>query len=115
MTTKVDEIGKAVEKILTEYQDATEATMKKAVDKASRKAVKELKENSPRKSGTYGQSWTAKVNETVKVLAYEKVVFNRKRYWLTQVLEKGPRKRPHIAKAEQDAVDTLVQEIKKNV
>ena len=115
MAAKVDEIGKAVEKILSEYQDTTVDTMKKAVDKASRKAVRELKENSPRKTGTYGQSWTAKVNQSVKVIAYEKVVFNRKRYWLTQVLEKGPRKRPHIAKAEQDAVDTLVEEIKKNV
>lgn len=115
MKVKADEIGKAAEKILSEYEGATVATMKKAVDKASRNAVKELKANSPRSTGTYGQSWTAKVNQSVKVIAYEKVVFNRKRYWLTQVLEKGPRKRPHIAKAEQDAIETLVKEIEKNV
>jgi uncharacterized membrane-anchored protein len=120
---KVNEIGRAVEKVLSEYKDATVATMKKAIDKTSKQAVRDLKADSPKRTGAYAKSWASKVDKKTSVLAYEKIVFNKKHYRLTHLLEKGHRKvnggfvaaRPHIAKVEQDAVKTLVKEIEKNV
>lgn len=120
---KVNEIGRAVEKVLAEYKDATVATMKKAIDKTSKQAVRDLKADSPKRTGAYAKSWASKVDKKTSVLAYEKIVFNKKHYRLTHLLEKGHRKvnggfvaaRPHIAKVEQDAVKTLVKEIEKNV
>jgi hypothetical protein len=120
---KVNEIGRAVEKVLSEYKDATVATMKKAIDKTSKQAVRDLKADSPKRTGAYEKSWASKVDKKTSVLAYEKIVFNKKHYRLTHLLEKGHRKvnggfvaaRPHIAKVEQDAIKTLVKEIEKNV
>lgn len=120
---KVNEIGRAVEKVLAEYKDATVATMKKAIDKTSKQAVRDLKADSPKRTGAYAKSWASKVDKKTSVLAYEKIVFNKKRYYITHLLEKGHRKanggfvaaQPHIAKVEQDAVKTLVKEIEKNV
>ena len=120
---KVNEIGRAVEKVLSEYKDATVETMKKAIDKTSKQAVRDLKADSPKRTGAYAKSWASKVDKKTSVLAYEKIVFNKKHYRLTHLLEKGHRKvnggfvaaRPHIAKVEQDAVKTLVKEIEKNV
>ena len=120
---KVNEIGRAVEKVLAEYKDATVETMKKAIDKTSKQAVRDLKADSPKRTGAYAKSWASKVDKKTSVLAYEKIVFNKKHYRLTHLLEKGHRKvnggfvaaRPHIAKVEQDAVKTLVKEIEKNV
>ena len=120
---KTYEIGRAVEKVLAEYKDATVETMKKAIDKTSKQAVRDLKADSPKRTGAYAKSWASKVDKKTSVLAYEKIVFNKKHYRLTHLLEKGHRKvnggfvaaRPHIAKVEQDAVKTLVKEIEKNV
>lgn len=120
---KTNEIGRAVEKVLAEYKDATVETMKKAIDKTSKQAVRDLKADSPKRTGAYAKSWASKVDKKTSVLAYEKIVFNKKHYRLTHLLEKGHRKvnggfvaaRPHIAKVEQDAVKTLVKEIEKNV
>ena len=120
---KVNEIGRAVEKVLAEYKDATVETMKKAIDKTSKRAVRDLKADSPKRTGAYAESWTSKVDKKTSVVAYEKIVFNKKHYRLTHMFEKGHRKvnggfvaaRPHIAKVEQDAVKTLVKEIEKNV
>jgi len=120
---KTYEIGRAVEKVLAEYKDATVETMKKAIDKTSKQAVRDLKADSPKRTGAYAKSWASKVDKKTSVLAYEKIVFNKKHYRLTHLLEKGHRKvnggfvaaQPHIAKVEQDAVKTLVKEIEKNV
>ena len=109
MKIKADQLAKEVAKVLDEYQDATIDVMKKAVDKASKEAVDSLKSDSPKRTGAYAKDWASK-----------KVVYNKKHYRLTHLLEKGHRKvnggfvaaRPHIAKVEQEAIDTLVKEIK---
>lgn len=124
---KTNEIGRAVEKVLAEYKDATVETMKKAIDKTSKQAVRDLKAESPKRTGAYAKSWTSKVDKKTSVLAYEKIVFNKKHYRLTHLLEKGHDVKRngrvvghanpirHIAEVEQDAVKTLVKEIEKNV
>lgn len=117
---KTDDMATAINKILTEYEGATVKSMKRAVDKAAKEAVKKLRADSPVRTGKYSSGWESKKTAQTNKWAYEKVVLNKKRYYITHLLEKGHRKanggyvaaRPHIAKVEAEAIDTLVEGIK---
>ena len=123
MKIKADELANTIAKTLEEYKGATVETMKKAVDKAAKQAVSDLKATSPVQTGAYAKDWAAKNDRKANKWAYAKVVYNKKHYRLTHLLEKGHRKvnggmvaaRPHIAKVEEEAIDELVKEIKDNV
>ena len=58
--TTVDGLAKAIQKTLAEYEGVTIDSMKAAVDKASKEAVRELKSSSPKRNGAYARSWTSK-------------------------------------------------------
>lgn len=118
---KIDALGKEVAKVLEEYKETTVENMKQAVDKAAKEAVSQLKSSSPKRTGKYAKGWTSKVDKQTNQWAYSRTIQNKDRYYLTHLLEKGHRKvnggrvsgRSHIEKAEQDAIETMVKEIKK--
>lgn len=119
-TIKADQLAQEIVKILDDYRDTTIDKMKESVDKAAKQAVNELKTSSPKRTGTYAKDWAAKKDRKANKWAYGKVVYNKKHYRLTHLLEKGHRKvnggmvaaRPHIAKVEEKAINTLVEGIK---
>ena len=125
--TTVDGLSKAIQKTLAEYEGVTIDSMKAAVDKASKEAVRELKSSSPNRTGAYAKSWTSKKTKLTNKWAYEKTVYNKDHYRLTHLLEKGHkvvgakngRTRvdpiPHIEKVEKKAVETLVREMKETL
>lgn len=123
MKVKADAMAQEIAKTLKEYEGVTVDNMKKAVDKAAKKAVKDLKSTSPKRTGAYSKSWASKSVKKSNAWAYEKTVYNKKHYRLTHLLEKGHRKvnggtvaaRPHIAKVEQKVIDDLVKDIKEGV
>ena len=127
MKTTVDDLSKAIQKTLAEYEGVTIESMKSAVDKASKEAVRELKSSSPKRNGAYARSWTSKKKKLVNKYAYEKTVYNKDHYRLTHLLEKGHKvvgakngrtwvdARPHIEKVEKKAVETLVNEMKETL
>lgn len=127
MKTTVDDLSKAIQKTLAEYEGVTIDSMKAAVDKASKEAVRELKSSSPKRNGAYARSWTSKKKKLANKYAYEKTVYNKDHYRLTHLLEKGHRvvgakngrtwvdARPHIEKVEQKAVEKLVNEMKETL
>lgn len=127
MKTTVDDLSKAIQKTLAEYEGVTIESMKAAVDKASKEAVRELKSSSPKRNGAYARSWTSKKTKLANKYAYEKTVYNKDHYRLTHLLEKGHRvvgakngrtwvdARPHIEKVEQKAIETLVNEMKETL
>lgn len=127
MKIKADEVAKTIAKTLEEYEGTTVDAMKKAVDKAAKQAVSDLKVTSPKRTGAYAKDWAAKNDRQKNKWAYAKVVYNKKHYRLTHLLEKGHKvpqaikgKRwvdaiPHIADVEQEAINELVKEIKDNV
>ena len=127
MKTTVDDLSKAIQKTLAEYEGVTVESMKAAVDKASKEAVRELKSSSPNRTGAYAKSWTSKKTKLTNKWAYEKTVYNKDHYRLTHLLEKGHkvvgakngRTRvdpiPHIEKVEKKAVETLVREMKETL
>ena len=119
-TIKADQLAQEIVKIMDDYRDTTVDKMKEAVDKAAKQAVNELKNSSPKRTGAYAKDWAAKKDRKANKWAYGKVVYNKKHYRLTHLLEKGHRKvnggmvaaRPHIAKVEEKAINTLVEGIK---
>lgn len=81
---------------------------------------KEITLSAPKDTGTYAKSWSVKkTKETSNSL--ELTVHSKNRYQLAHLLEYGHAKRgggrvsarPHIAQAEENAIETLETEIAK--
>lgn len=118
----VDELADAVMENLTEYANLATDDMKKAVRKAGNTARKEIAANAPKNTGAYGKSWSVKTTKESSN-ALEITVHSRNRYQLAHLLEHGHAKRgggrvsarPHIAPAEETAVEQLEKEIERSL
>ena len=106
-----DDLVIQMRKVLDEYSKELQERVDAAIDMASKDTVKRLKNTSPRDSGDYAKSWTR------KKIAGGYVVYNKKHYRLTHLLENGHAlanqfgslgKRvpayPHIKPAEQEGI-----------
>ena len=120
MATKIDNLANEIMEGLKEYADLASDDVKKAVRKAGNTVRKDISENAPKDTGAYAKSWSVKkTKETSNSL--EVTVYSKNRYQLAHLLEHGHAKRgggrvaarPHIAQAEQSAVETLDSEIAK--
>ena len=120
MATKIDNLANEIMEGLKEYADLASDDVKKAVRKAGNTVRKEISENAPKDTGAYAKSWSVKkTKETSNSL--DVTVYSKNRYQLAHLLEHGHAKRgggrvaarPHIAQAEQSAVETLDSEIAK--
>ena len=124
-TIKIEDMGKEISKILQEYAAATEETCEKAIVATSKETVKKLKQTSPKDKGDYAKSWTYGNNPRKRRQKglRTKVIYNKKFYMLTHLLEKGHKKRnggvvsaqPHIGPAEEFASDTVYRKIKEGI
>ena len=103
---------------LKEYADLATDDLKKSVRKAGNTARKDIAASAPKNTGAYAKSWSVKkTKETSNSL--ELTVHSRNRYQLAHLLEHGHAKRgggrvaarPHIAQAEENAIETLETEI----
>lgn len=120
--TLIDNMTTEIMKGLNEYADLVTTDMKKAVKTSSTLAKNEIKANAPRDSGDYANSWATKTTlETSNSL--EMTVYSKNRGSITHLLENGHANRgggrtkayPHIAPAEQSAIEKLENEIKRAV
>lgn len=120
MATKIDNLANEIMEGLKEYADLASDDVKKAVRKAENTVRKEISENAPKDTGAYAKSWSVKkMKETSNSL--EVTVHSKNRYQLAHLLEHGHAKRgggrvaarPHIAQAEENAIETLETEIEK--
>lgn len=118
MATKIDNLADEIMNGLKEYADLATDDLKKSIRKAGNAAKKEIAASAPKDTGTYVKSWSVKkTKETSNSL--EVVVHSKNRYQLTHLLEYGHAKRgggrvsarPHIAQAEENAIETLETEI----
>ena len=118
----VDGLADAIMEGLTEYADLATEDMKKAVRKAGNTARKEIEAGAPRDTGAYAKSWSVKTTKE-SANALEVTVHSRNRYQLAHLLEHGHAKRgggrvsarPHIAPAEETAVEQLEKEIERSL
>lgn len=114
---------KEIADALSEYADLSSDLMKETIDKVAKETVKELKATSPKRTGTYAKSWKQKTLNSTP-LSLDKIVYAGKPgYRITHLLEKGHAKRgggrvpgyPHIAKAERNAQDKIMQALKRKL
>lgn len=117
---KIDKLADEITKGLKEYADLATDDMKKSVRKAGSAVRKEISQSAPKDTGVYAKSWSVKkTKETSNSL--EVTVYSKNRYQLAHLLEHGHAKRgggrvtarPHIVKAEENAIDVLEKEILK--
>lgn len=115
---KIDNLANEIMEGLKEYADLASDDVKKAVRKAGNTVRKEISENAPKDTGAYAKSWSVKkTKETSNSL--EVTVYSKNRYQLAHLLEHGHAKRgggrvaarPHIAQAEENAIEILETEI----
>ena len=117
-TIPVDQLASEVMNGLEEYAELAADVLKKEIQEAGKTAKKQIEATAPRRTGRYAKSWAVKkVSETSNSL--EVTVHSKNRYMLTHLLENGHAKRgggrvaaiPHIAPAEEAAVQSLEQNI----
>lgn len=82
----VDGLSKEIEKALKEYTEEVEVALDKTKRDLAKQGIKELKANSPVRTGKYAKSWTRKKRG-------KKIILHNKEYQLTHLLEKGHAKR----------------------
>lgn len=119
MSVSVDDFVKAVTMELNKYADVAPSVLYDAVLEASKEAVAELNMTSPYDTGAYARSWNYKKPIRQKATFIYGVVYNKDHYRLTHLLENGhlivsgPRAGertqsfPHIAEAEDNALETM--------
>lgn len=117
-TIKIDKLSNEILQGLKEYANLATDDLKKSIRKAGNTVRKEIATSAPKDTGAYAKSWSVKkTKETSNTL--ELTVHSKNRYQLAHLLEYGHAKRgggrvaakPHIAKAEQNAIETLESEI----
>ena len=118
----IDNLAKTIMEGLQEYADVASADVKTAVRKAGKNVKAEISANAPKRTGAYAKSWAVKTEkETAHSL--EVVVHSKNRYQIAHLLEHGHAKRgggrvagiPHIAPAEEKAVNQLEEDIVKKL
>ena len=119
---KIDEMANVIVKEMQAYSTLATDVMKKAVKKAANSAKKDINSNAPKDTGAYAKSWSVK-NMKETSTALELTVHSKNRYQIAHLLEKGHAlrgggrapARPHIAPAEEAAIEELQQEIGKGL
>lgn len=117
----IDKFADEIQKIAEGYVEEVNKAVAEVLPKVGKDAVKELKQTSPKKTGRYAKGWTSKVEK--ERLSTSVSIYNKDRYQLTHLLEKGHAKvnggrvpaHPHIKPAEDHAADNAVKQIKEKV
>ncbi len=116
----IDQMASAIMEGLQEYADLATDELKESVKKAGKAVKDEIAQTAPKDTGKYAKSWTVKtIKETSNTL--DVVVHSKNRYQIAHLLEHGHAKRgggrvaarPHIAPAEEKAIETLEREVEK--
>ena len=123
MATDRVSIGQMADAImdgLEEYASLATDDLKASVRKAGKTVKDEITATAPKDTGKYTKSWAVKTQKETSH-SLELVVHSKNRCQLAHLLEFGHAKRgggrvaarPHIAPAEEKAIDALEREIEK--
>lgn len=124
-TISIDDLAAEVNDLLQEYGAKVYDQVVVASDEIAKETVKELRETSPKDSGAYAKAWRhSKADGVIPGLSYGRVVHVRSpHYRLTHLLEYGhalrqggrAAARPHIKKAEQNAITKFVHRLTEGI
>lgn len=85
--TKVDGITLEFEKILTDISDEAKEAVDKASTDVAQEAAKKLRNNSPKKTGSYAKGWRVKTEKSRRSI--KNTVYNATKPQITHLLEWG--------------------------
>ena len=116
----ISQLSAAVMEVVREYADTATEEVKQAVTETGDTVRDEIRQNAPKDTGRYAQSWTVKkTKETSQSLTV--TVHSKDHYQLAHLLEFGHAKRgggrvaaqPHIAQAEEHGIEQLEEKLRK--
>lgn len=119
---KSDSLAEVIAEELLKFNEQVAAGIKTACADVAKECCVEIKQNSPKLTGSYKKGWRAKLDfEGANTVKY--VVHNKTDYQLTHLLEHGHAKLgggrapafPHVAPAEEHAVQELEERIERAV
>lgn len=87
-SVKIDSLSKEISKALESYSDDISEIVENVANDVGKEAVSELKETSPKKSGSYANGWTFKKGKSGRN-RYSIKIHNKTDYQLTHLLEFG--------------------------
>ncbi len=116
------DLSKEIAEALKGYCDDTEKKINDAIAETTKTAVDKLKSESPKRSGAYAKDWAVKNagGKTKGIMKIQgKVVYNKKHYQLTHLLEfghlsrNGKRVKPqaHIKPIEDEMIEALIKKL----
>ncbi|MBP0987978.1 MAG: HK97 gp10 family phage protein [Oscillospiraceae bacterium] len=115
------DIAKQITDAMAQYTAEVKSEIESSIKNVGTEAKARLKSSSPFRKGKYRRGWTVKTETRNGVLSL--TVYN-KNGWLTNILEKGHKKRggngfvagrPHIADVEEWAVKAAEEAVRKAV
>lgn len=125
MSVPIEKMEAELMKILRDYQDLTDEEMKQAVTKTANAVKNAIKQEAPRDTERYKNSWATKKTAS-KRHKTAVTVYSKNRYQLTHLLENGHELKdrygnkigdvkeiPHIAPATENAEKELMYQLRK--
>lgn len=115
------ELSKEIQKYLQEYKEEIDEDVQDETDKAIASAKSELRSISPKNTGNYASGWAVKSKKYSN--GYYKVIWNRKAYQLTHLLEFGHATRnggrtkaqPHIRPTEEKYKTRFTESLERRI
>lgn len=115
------ELSKEIQKYLQEYKEEIDEDVQDETDKAIASAKTELRSISPKNTGNYASGWAVKSKKYSN--GYYKVIWNRKAYQLTHLLEFGHATRnggrtkaqPHIRPTEEKYKTRFTESLERRI
>jgi HK97 gp10 family phage protein len=115
------ELSKEIQKYLQEYKEEIDEDVQDETDKAIASAKSELRSISPKNTGNYASGWAVKSQKYSN--GYYKVIWNRKAYQLTHLLEFGHATRnggrtkaqPHIRPTEEKYKTRFTESLERRI
>lgn len=81
-----------IRKVLEEYTTTVQVAVDQAVEECGKGMQKEIKANSPKRTGDYKKGWRCEISENGRG-SKQALIKNKTDYQLTHLLEKGHKKR----------------------
>lgn len=120
----INDLSKEIANILEDYKIETDEKVVKLVNKVIKNAKIDLVKNSPKNTGDYAGGWSITIGQK-GINFFSKVIYNKKHYRLTHLLEFGhatrdgdhtipqPHVRPVENKYKEEFINELGDELKK--
>lgn len=117
----IDQLARAITQAVQAYTQEVSEAIAEAVEETASECVKEVKANSPKRTGDYAKGWRI-VREDKRGYS-KRTIWNKRHYRLVHLLEKGhalrgggrARSFPHVGPAERKYVEKLTNRIREIV